>query len=196
MSQATLKQRSYLIDLYRKLGKPLEEIAKVRDVNIPRINPWALNLIRNLMFFNRFFSAIYGAPDVLGSIQVGVHFQPAMRTFKRFAISGTNLMAPRTSLRSVGRVYKGNRNACSFGLIFNFLSKVREIPLSNSGTKLLTFLVGRISNTFKVFKSNSLLFFQSLRNNSLCNSMVHDRSSSFVPFPKAVSRVFYSPLCL
>jgi hypothetical protein len=33
MSQATLKQRSYLIDLYRKLGKPLEEIAKVRDMS-------------------------------------------------------------------------------------------------------------------------------------------------------------------
>ena len=33
MSQATLKQRSYLIDLYRKLGKPFEEIAKVRDMS-------------------------------------------------------------------------------------------------------------------------------------------------------------------
>jgi hypothetical protein len=33
MSQATLKQRSYLIDLYRKLDKPLEEIAKVRNMS-------------------------------------------------------------------------------------------------------------------------------------------------------------------
>ena len=89
-------------------------------------------------------------------------------------------MASRTCLRSIGWIDGDDRYAGSFSLVFNLLPKVREIPLSNSGTKFLSLIIGRFLDAFELFNGNTFVFRNSLRNNFLCNSMVHDRRGSFL----------------
>lgn len=146
------------------------------------------------MFFNRFFRQIYSCPDILSCINIRMCFKTTMRTFKRFAVSGTKIMTMRTCLRSICWINGDYRNAIKFCFILNLCPKVCKIPFANAGTKFLSLIIGGFANTFKLFKSNSLIFLYSIRNDFLCNSVIHDRSCSFL-FSRKPFQDLFAALC-
>ena len=83
-----------------------------------------------------------------------------------------------THLRRVTRLHKYDRHAGEFGFVLNELSEHREIPSSDTGAEYFSLAGGRFSNALQILKRNAKILFLGLRNDSLGNRVVHDKSRS------------------
>ena len=137
------------------------------------------------MFFNRFFSAIYGAPtsgNIFGCVCIRVHRIAAGFTRKVFAFSVSHLSTSRTNLRGVSGIDDNKWYSGQLALICKHSAKLIKTPFMPQSFLFLAKFIGGLADSLQIFNRNTKAKGFRLRNNALTESMV-DKSGcgTFAP---------------
>lgn len=125
----------------------------------------------------RNFGIVYTNPQcgyILCRVNIGVNLKVAVATLKRFAVSFTNVVATRTSFRSISRWHKNNWNPSNGCLVACKQPQLVESPIVSPSTFSLVsrFFIQTVSDAGQVFKSNSCTQRFSIIDQSPTNVMV------------------------
>ena len=125
-------------------------------------------------------------------VYISVHIVSAVITFKYFSFPIAYVVAVAASLACVSWINKNNLNTIKNSFVGNILTQLIERPLANSCSKIFAFFKRRKADAFKVFKSNSFVFFFSNLNNLFGNCVVDDRSGGTFSATKPFQEFFTS----
>lgn len=149
---------------------------------------------------SRFFRHIYRCPkrsDIFSSIKVCVntiYFTICVGAFKHLICSFSNMLTIMARLTRIPWVNSYYFNTIQQSLVFNILSKHREIPFTKFSPKLFVSPFTCKSDSSEVFNSDSLTLLFSRLNNLFCNSVINNVGvSSF--FATKPFQEFFSSLC-
>ena len=142
------------------------------------------------------FGLIYGSPqrsNIERCVYISVHIVSAVIAFKYLSFSIAYVVAVTASLACISWVNKNNLNTIKNSFVGNILTQLIERPLTNSCSKLFAFFKRRKADAFKVFNSNSFIFFFSNLNNLFGNRVVDNRSGGAFFATKPFQEFFTSP---
>jgi hypothetical protein len=130
---------------------------------------------------NRFLRLVYdshGRSQIMGAVNVGIHFESAVPAFENLTSPFTNVMAFRTSLGGIGRVYTGslNTSACRF-----VRYKTPQLPKGPTAQlfsePLVPFPVRGGADMGQIFNGDSLPLLFGTANNRFADGVARDGSS-------------------
>lgn len=147
----------------------------------------------------RLFAVVYGTAqrsNIFTGIYVSIHIVSAVIAFKYLSFSIAYVVAVAASLACISWINQNNRNTIKNRFVGNILTQLIERPLTNSCSKPFAFFKRRKSDAFKVFNSNSFIFFFSNLNNLFGNRVVDNRSGDSFSATKPFQEFFYFLLCV
>lgn len=143
---------------------------------------------------SRFFGCVYRYPkqrDIFSGIKIcinSIYFTICVGAFKHLIGSFPNVFTAMAGLTRIPWVNCYNFHTIKQPLVFNVLSKHREIPFTKFSPKLLISSFTCKSNSGKVFNGNSLTLLFGRLNNRFCNRVINYGSVSLFfarkPFQK------------
>jgi hypothetical protein len=130
---------------------------------------------------NRFLWLVYDSPQrsqIMGAVNVGIHFESAVPAFENLTSPFTNVMAFRTSLGGVGRVYNNSLNTSACRFVLYKTSQLPKGPTAQlSSEPLVPFPVRGGTDMGQIFNSDSLPLLFGTANNRFADGVVDDGSS-------------------
>src|SRR5690606_7452537 len=154
----------------------------------------------------RFFNAVYGASKgsyIDRCVSISIHMVTTVVALKVLVGSFTNMFTYIAGLTRVPRINNHDRDTIKQSLILQKQTKLSKRPPSKFGSKLFVSSFRPQPNISQILDSNTFTTLFSSKDNSFCNSMIHNACvSSFLalkPFRQlptvSFSRTFRS-VCL
>src|SRR5699024_12770891 len=116
----------------------------------------------------RLFRTIYGSPQqcyIFCCIFISIEHRIAVSTSELFTLSIAYVKAIMARLTCICRWYIYQFNTVKQRFVSKKTSKLIEVPLTNSRSKFLSFIMGRKSNALQILNGNTLtLGFSKLNN--------------------------------
>ena len=144
----------------------------------------------------RLFRQIYDCPqrsNIYTGVYVRIHIVSAVIAFKYFSFSIPYVVALIASFACVSWINQNNRHTIKNSFVGYVLTQLIKRPLANHCSKFLTFFQRRKTDAFKVFQSNSFVFFFGKLNNLFCYRVVDNRSCGTFSTRKPFQEFFTSP---
>jgi len=124
---------------------------------------------------SRVFSVVYRTPkyrDIDACIKVCIHIVSAVNTLKRFAVSITNMITFRTSLRGICGFNNYQWHTIKQPFIFNKRAKLSKVPTTKFCSKLFISSFRIKPNIGQIFNGNSFALFFCRLYNGFTNGMI------------------------